>query len=72
MVTHSAQLAARADKHFIASKEADESGAATRILETDGEGRVAEIARMLSGSLTDASLVHARELLSCKTASNAG
>lgn len=72
VVTHSAQLAARADKHFIASKEADESGAATRILETDGEGRVAEIARMLSGSLTDASLVHARELLSCKTASNAG
>lgn len=72
VVTHSAQLASRADKHFIASKSEGASGMETCIREVAGEARVAEVARMLSGSLTDASMVHARELLSCKTAVNAG
>ena len=35
----------------------------TTLTEISGEDRVAEIARMLSGAVTDASLAHARELL---------
>jgi DNA repair protein RecN (Recombination protein N) len=59
VVTHLAQIAARADRHFVVSKEGGE--AAVRPVE--GEERVEEIARMLSGKTGDVSLAHARELL---------
>lgn len=71
-VTHSAQMAACADRHFVASKVVDVSGTETTIAQVEGQKRVEEIARMLSGALTDASLAHARELLICKNAANAG
>lgn len=63
VVTHSAQIAARADKHYIVSKASAVDDVHTEISEAEGDVRVREIARMLSGTLTDASLVHARELL---------
>lgn len=54
---------------YAASKEPpdaddDDLGVVTTIAEVNGETRVHEIARMLSGSESEASLDHARELLS--------
>jgi DNA repair protein RecN (Recombination protein N) len=62
-VTHLAQVAAAADAHFVVEKVEAEGVAQTRIREVVGDERVAELARMLSGRPTDASLAHARELL---------
>jgi DNA repair protein RecN (Recombination protein N) len=63
VVTHLAQVAAFADAHLVVEK-ADEAGrASTRVRAAAGDDRVAEIARMLAGSGSEASLAHARELL---------
>jgi DNA repair protein RecN (Recombination protein N) len=64
-VTHVPQIAALADRHFLAEKS--EAGgrtvAAVRLLE--GKERVAEIARMLAGEkVPETAVRHARELLS--------
>jgi DNA repair protein RecN (Recombination protein N) len=59
VVTHLAQIAARADRHFVVTKEA--GTASIRMLQ--GEERVEELARMLSGSTGEVSLAHARELM---------
>jgi DNA repair protein RecN (Recombination protein N) len=59
VVTHLAQIAARADRHFVVTKEGGE--ATVRLVE--GEDRVQEIARMLSGTTGEVSLAHARELM---------
>ena len=59
VVTHLAQIAARADRHLLVSK--DEGTATVRPVE--GEERVAEVARMLAGSTADISMAHARALL---------
>jgi DNA repair protein RecN (Recombination protein N) len=59
MVTHLAQIAARADRHFVVTKT---RGAAT-VRPVQGDERAAELARMLSGTVGDVSLAHARELL---------
>lgn len=65
VVTHLAQVAVRARRHYLVTKEAGEEGTVpeTSIVEVFGERRVGEIARMLSGAVTEASLSHARELL---------
>lgn len=64
VVTHLAQVAVLADKHYVASKEADGDGSVrTELGEVRGERRVEEVARMLSGDVDDASLAHARSLL---------
>ena len=63
VVTHLAQVAAYASRHLVVRKDLDGESATTSALEVDGEARVAEIARMLAGNGTDASLAHARELL---------
>ncbi|MCL1879951.1 MAG: DNA repair protein RecN [Actinomycetia bacterium] len=64
VVTHLAQIAALADKHYVVEKTVSETGSQTKIRELDGEERVAEIARMLSGSQDAIARQHARELLS--------
>ena len=69
VVTHLAQVASWADAQFVVTKEPpdaddDDLGVVTTIAEVSGETRVHEIARMLSGSESEASLDHARELLS--------
>ncbi|HHU07008.1 MAG TPA: DNA repair protein RecN [Clostridiaceae bacterium] len=52
-VTHSAQIAACADTHYLISKIV-ESGRTSTVLELlEGEGRVDEIARLLSGAPED-------------------
>ena len=63
IVTHLAQVAVRGDVHYVVRRERGEAGIETRLSSVSGEQRVAEIARMLSGDVSDASLAHARELL---------
>lgn len=63
-VTHLAQIARFADHHFLVSKR--EAGGRTLVdlAELDQEGRVREIARMVSGQqLTEEALQHARRLI---------
>jgi len=64
VVTHLAQVAAYADTQLVVWKRHDNGTASTRVSAVVGDERVAEIARMLSGNDSDASLAHARELLS--------
>ena len=63
VVTHLAQVAAFADAHLVVSKSVVSDKAATTVVRVDGEARVGEIARMLSGNGSDAGSAHARELL---------
>src|SRR5579884_3892091 len=51
-VTHAPQVAARADRHYLISKDALAKGkrVATRVAELEGERRREEIARMLAGA----------------------
>ena len=63
VITHSAQIAARADDHFLVSKREEGERTFTEVRKIDGEGRIKEIARLLSGKTSDSALVHARELL---------
>ena len=62
VVTHLAQVAVMGERHYLVSKVGDEAPE-TLIEEIDGDDRVGEIARMLSGDHTQASLQHAREML---------
>lgn len=63
VVTHLAQVASKAEKHYVVSKAETDGVARTAIEAVVGERRIAEIARMLSGTITDASIAHAQELL---------
>jgi DNA repair protein RecN (Recombination protein N) len=51
-VTHAPQVAARADRHYVISKDALEKGqrVATRVIEVAADRRREEIARMLAGA----------------------
>jgi DNA repair protein RecN (Recombination protein N) len=62
-VTHLAAVAARANHHFLISKEVVEGRTTTTVSTVVGEARVDEIARMLSGEITDESRALARKLL---------
>lgn len=62
VVTHLAQVAVVATRHYVVAKT--EAGVVeTVIREVTGEERTAEVARMLSGDTTRASLDHASEML---------
>ena len=63
VVTHLPQVAAYAQHHLVVHKAIAEGRTVTSVEPVKGDQRVAEIARMLSGSDTDASLTHAKELL---------
>lgn len=67
VVTHLAQVAALADRQYVVRKVTDDESAYTVIEEALGDKRAEEVARMLSGAMTDSSLVHARELLGRRT-----
>jgi DNA repair protein RecN (Recombination protein N) len=67
VVTHLAQVAAFADTHLVVDKSPDTDAGvtATDIRAVEGEDRVRELARMLSGLAdSDTGQAHARELLS--------
>ena len=62
VITHLAQVAVMADTHYTVTKTGGDAPE-THLREVTGEERVREIARLLSGSTTDTSLAHAREML---------
>jgi len=63
-VTHMAQIAAAADRHFMIEKELEDERTHTLIRELDRKERVEEVARLLSGDKTDhASLDLAEQLI---------
>jgi DNA repair protein RecN (Recombination protein N) len=64
VVTHLAQVAARARQHLLVEKRADEGVTAASVRLLSGDSRVEEIARMLGGDPESTkSREHARELL---------
>ncbi len=63
VVTHLAQVAAHAATQAVVVKEEGESGAKTDVAIVAGDERLGELARMLSGSDTEAARAHAAELL---------
>jgi len=60
VVTHLPQIAAKAHRHLRVAKAGEE----VRVEVLEGEERVRELARLLSGQYTEAALAHARLLLS--------
>lgn len=63
VVTHLAQVAAFGGRQIAVYKAEHEGRSVTRISTVEGEARVAEIARMLSGDVSEVSIAHANELL---------
>lgn len=64
VVTHLAQVAVVADAHYVVRKADTGSGIPeTSLVPVEGDKRVAEIARMLSGDSSPESLAHARAML---------
>ncbi len=64
VVTHLAQVAVRGDIHYVVEKlRAKNDMPETRLRALSPDDRPAEIARMLSGEVTETSLAHAREML---------
>ena len=62
-ITHLSQLASKADHHYLVRKEEVNGRTISHIDRIEGEERVKEIARLLSGETSDISLEHARSLL---------
>ncbi len=63
VVTHLPQVAALADRQVVVSKSVTADSTTATATPVDADGRVDEIARMLSGEVTPAAREHARELL---------
>lgn len=63
VVTHLAQVAAFGDAHFVVTKAEEAGRTLTTVRRVTGRERAEELARMLSGTVTEASLSHAEELL---------
>jgi DNA repair protein RecN (Recombination protein N) len=62
-ITHLPQIASEAGTHVVVTKEEASGRTITRIRRVEGEERLKEMARMLSGRIDEASLAHASELL---------
>ena len=63
-ITHSPQIAGKADKHYFVHKNDKESRTVTAVRELDNESRVIEIAKMLSGNPPSAAAIeNAKELM---------
>jgi DNA repair protein RecN (Recombination protein N) len=62
-ITHLPQIAVFAGKHLTAEKEVLKGRTHSRVAAVEGDERVRELARLLSGKATDVALTHARELL---------
>ncbi len=63
-ITHLAQIASLADKHFLIEKSSENGRTRTQITPIDGGGRVNEIARIIGGEvITDLTKENAKEQL---------
>lgn len=69
VVTHLAQIAARADHHYKVEKVIEEGRTVSRVRHLNRQERLEEIARMLSGNTSEAALQHANELLGASSSS---
>ena len=66
-VTHSAQIASLANKHFLISKSDIDGATETSVTELDYDGRVSELSRILGGiNVTDAQRKAAQDMLNTK------
>ena len=64
VITHSAQVAGFADKHFKISKHSNKDTTITSVDEITGDDRINEIARIISGAkITDESIASAKTLI---------
>ncbi|MCQ2574840.1 MAG: DNA repair protein RecN [Alphaproteobacteria bacterium] len=64
VITHSAQVAGFADKHFKISKHTDKDSTITNVQEITEEDRINEIARIISGAtITPESIASAKTLI---------
>ena len=71
VVTHLAQVAVAAEKHYLVRKSEGEEGVPeTSLVEISGEERVAEVARMLSGDTGETSRDLAREMLAARASAS--
>lgn len=62
-ITHLAQIASMADKHFVIEKQVENAGTITKIRELENEQQVEEIARILGGTaITDTTRESALEM----------
>jgi DNA repair protein RecN (Recombination protein N) len=62
-ITHLPQIAVFAGRHLTVEKEIAKGRTFSRIAAVEGDDRVRELARLLSGKPTEVALEHARELL---------
>lgn len=62
-VTHLAQIASYGKNHFFIEKTEQENSTITNVYELTTKDRVQEIARLISGTITESSLKHAEEML---------
>jgi DNA repair protein RecN (Recombination protein N) len=62
-ITHLPQIAALADSHLLIEKGSKRDSVYVMVREVSGDERQREIARMLSGKVTETSLRHAREIM---------
>ena len=63
-ITHSAQVAAYADTHFVVSKEVQNDKTYTSVTPLDDSGRIEEVARIMGGvDITELQLASAKEML---------
>ena len=63
VVTHTAQIAVAASRHYLVTKNSGAEVPVTSIVPITGDSRIEEIARMLSGDTEQVSIDHARALL---------
>ena len=64
VVTHLAQVAAFADRHYVVVKSDDGQITTSGVVQVAADDRAAELARMMAGlETTDSALAHARELV---------
>ncbi len=64
VITHSAQVAGFADKHFKISKQSDGNSTTTTVIEITDDDKINEIARIISGAtITSESIATAKTLI---------
>jgi DNA repair protein RecN (Recombination protein N) len=72
VVTHLAQVAAFADRHYVVVKSEDGQVTTSGVVQVADEDRAAELARMMAGlDTTESALAHAGELVSLAAAARA-
>ena len=73
VVTHLAQVAAFADRHYVVVKAEDGQVTTSGVVAVADQDRAAELARMMAGlETTESALAHAGELVELAAATRSG